>query len=36
MSFSLSGVDDTNIPGVELQDLQEEIQLAKVLALLDI
>jgi hypothetical protein len=36
ISFSLSGVDDTNIPGIELADLQEEIQLAKVLALLDI
>jgi len=36
VSFLLSGVDDTNIPGIELEGLQAEIQLAKVLALLDI
>ena len=36
ISFMLSGIDDTNITGVELADLQEELSLAKTLALLDI
>ena len=29
ISFSLSGVDDTNIPGVELQELQQSISTAQ-------
>lgn len=29
VSFSLSGVDDTNIPGIELQQLQQSISAAQ-------
>lgn len=36
ISFSLSGIDDTNIPGVELATLQADIAFATNIALLDI
>ena len=36
ISFSLSGVDDTNIAGVELENLQSDIAFATNIALLDI
>jgi hypothetical protein len=36
ISFSLSGIDDTNIPGTELADLQADIAFATNVALLDI
>lgn len=36
ISFMLSGIDDTNIAGTELVDLEAAIQNATVLALIDI
>jgi hypothetical protein len=36
ISFLLSGIDDTNIPGTELEDLQADIAFATNIALLDI
>lgn len=36
ISFMLSGIDDTNIAGVELADLQADIEFATNVALLDI
>jgi hypothetical protein len=36
ISFMLSGIDDTNISGVELADLQADIEFATNVALLDI
>ena len=36
ISFSLSGIDDTNIPGTELADLEADIAFATNIALLDI
>jgi hypothetical protein len=36
ISFLLSGIDDTNIPGTELADLQADISFATNIALLDI
>lgn len=36
ISFTLSGIDDTNIPGTELADLQSDIAFATNIALLDI
>ena len=36
ISFSLSGIDDTNIAGTELEDLQADIAFATNIALLDI
>jgi hypothetical protein len=36
MSFNLSGIDDTNIPGTELADLEADIAFATNIALLDI
>jgi hypothetical protein len=36
MSFILSGIDDTNISGVELEDLEARIDFATNIALLDI
>jgi hypothetical protein len=36
ISFSLSGIDDTNIAGTELADLQADIAFATNIALLDI
>jgi len=36
ISFSLSGIDDTNIPGTELADLESRLAFATNIALLDI
>jgi hypothetical protein len=36
ISFTLSGIDDTNITGVELSDLESDIAFATNIALLDI
>ncbi len=36
ISFTLSGIDDTNIPGTELADLEADIAFATNIALLDI
>ena len=36
ISFNLSGIDDTNIPGTELADLEADIAFATNIALLDI
>ena len=36
ISFILSGIDDTNIPGTELADLEADIAFATNIALLDI